>query len=352
MIEYANCQAESLELPIPCDFHVHFRQDEALGRYVRRHAECFGAALVMPNTIPPVSDGKSVEEYRNIILSATLGSPGLHPLMTFKLLPGMGAQTVADCHKAGVVAGKYYPSGATTNSSDGPRSEEEAADAISEMERRGIILSIHGEAPDAPSFERERAFLPTLERIMSRWPRLRIVLEHVSTKSALDFVLGAPDTLVATITAHHLLFTIDDMVGGGLNPHLFCKPIIKSAEDRAALRTAVFNGTPKIFFGSDSAPHARQSKEKAMSPGGVYSSPTAIQALVGLFEAEACLSRLPGFLASFGATFYGFSQSGESIVLKKIPWKVPEEMDGCVPMCAGMTLEWQVLGRRLVNSPR
>jgi dihydroorotase len=306
----------------------------------------------MPNTIPPIVDGRSLTVYKNLIMSAlaTADSPSFRVLMTFKLLPGMTARTVLDCHEAGAVAGKYYPSGATTNSADGPRSEEEVADAITEMERLGMILSIHGETPDAPSFEREKAFLPTLERIMNRWPKLKIVLEHLSTKAALDCVLAAPDTLAATITAHHLLFTIDDMLGEGLNPHLFCKPVIKSIEDRAALRAAVFGGTPKIFFGSDSAPHSRSSKERWRAPGGVYSSPTAIPALVGLFESESCLSRLPGFLSLFGAAFYGIESPQERLFLKKTPWKVQEEIDGSVPMCAGMKLEWQVVGREFNHS--
>jgi dihydroorotase len=202
------------------------------------------------------------------------------------------------------------------------------------------VLCVHGEDPEAPSLGRETAFLPQIEKIMARWPRMRIVLEHLSTAEAAAFVASGPPPLAATLTAHHLLYTIDDMLGGGLNPHLFCKPILKSAADRSALRAAAFSGSPKFFFGSDSAPHPRSRKESASAPGGVYSAPTAVPALAGLFEAEGALAALPAFLSSYGAAFYRLDPPTGNIGLARRDWIVPGEIDGIVPLCAGEKLSW------------
>lgn len=334
--------SEEMILPKPDDFHVHFRQGESLGAYVRSSAQWFGRALVMPNTLPPVVDAGSLDAYRKKITACLPESLDFIPLMSFKLLAGMDAKTVEACAAAGAVAGKYYPAGATTNAADGPSNPGAVSEALSAMESAGVVLSIHGEDPDAPSLEREAAFLPALEKILDRWPRLRIVLEHLSTREAVDFVAKGPERLAATITAHHLLFTIDDMMGAGLNPHLFCKPPIKSAADRRALRNAAFSGSPKFFFGSDSAPHARAAKESARAPGGVYSSPTAIPALVGLFESEGALEALKPFVASSGARFYRLPAPQGRLRLLREPWTVPGEIDGIVPMCAGSELAWRL----------
>jgi dihydroorotase len=265
--------------------------------------------------------------------------------MTFKLLPSMSCATVAECIQSGAIAGKYYPSGATTNAEDGPSSPDAVADALDAMEDRGIVLSIHGEKPDSPVLEREGAFLRTLDDLLGRWPRLKIVLEHLSTAEAVHYVQKGPDRLAATITAHHLLLTLDDLMGGGLNPHLFCKPVLKTAQDREALRLAAFSGSPKFFFGSDSAPHPRSIKEKGFAPGGIYSSPVAVPALVGLFEDHGVLDFLPGFLGGHGGSFYGLKPPVQQLRLVREFWIVPEEVDGSVPLLAGKTLGWKVAGR-------
>jgi dihydroorotase len=334
--------SEELILPRPDDFHVHFRQGDMLRAYVKSSARWFGRALAMPNTLPPITDAVSLKAYRESIAACLPEFSDFLPLMSFKLLAGMDAKTVEECAAAGAVAGKYYPAGSTTNAADGPSDPDEVSEALSAMESAGLVLSIHGEDPDAPSLGREVAFLPTLEKILRRWPRLRVVLEHLSTREAADFVAGGPEGLAATISAHHLLFTIDDMLGGGLNPHLFCKPVIKSAADRRALREAAFSGSPKFFFGSDSAPHGRAAKESAKAPGGIYSSPTAIPALAGLFESEGALGALGPFIGSFGARFYGLPAPRGSLRLLRETWKVPGEIDGAVPMCAGEELSWRL----------
>ena len=331
-----------LKLPMPDDFHVHLRQGEAMNLYTRREARSFGRALVMPNTLPPIANAALLSLYRKQIFAALPENSHFKPLLSFKLLPGMKGDVVTACAKAGAVAGKYYPAGATTNASDGPRAPEEVAEALYAMEKSGLVLCIHGEDPEVPSLDRESAFLGEVEALLTRWPRLRIVLEHLSTAEAVGFVASGPTRLAATLTAHHLLYTIDDLLGSGLNPHLFCKPILKSAADRQALRAAAFSGSLKFFFGSDSAPHPRVQKESASAPGGVYSTPTAIPALAGLFEANGALSVFPEFLATFGATFYGLGRTEDFLTLRKVPWIVPEEIDGVVPMCAGEKLDWSL----------
>ena len=332
--------ADELALPRPDDFHAHFRQGAAMALYVAREAASFGRAVAMPNTLPPVADAAGIAGYRRMLEAAVPRGLEFQPLMTFKLLPGMDAATVRACAAAGAIAGKYYPAGATTNAADGPRNPEDVAEALESMEEAGLVLSIHGEAPDAPAFDREARFLDTVASIMDRWPRLKIVLEHLSSAAAADFVAAGPDRLAGTITAHHLLYTADDFLGGGLNPHLFCKPIIKFADDRDALRKAAFSGSPKFFFGSDTAPHPRAAKESGSAPGGIYSAPTALPALAGLFERSNALPALEGFVAGFGAGFYGLEPPRGTLRLRREAWRVPEEIDGAVPMCAGTILDW------------
>lgn len=334
--------ADELALPRPDDFHAHFRQGAAMALYVAREAASFGRAVAMPNTLPPVADAAGIAGYRRMLEAAVPRGLEFQPLMTFKLLPGMDAATVRACAAAGAIAGKYYPAGATTNAADGPRNPEDVAEALESMEEAGLVLSIHGEAPDAPAFDREARFLDTVASIMDRWPRLKIVLEHLSSAAAADFVAAGPDRLAGTITAHHLLYTADDFLGGGLNPHLFCKPIIKFADDRDALRKAAFSGSPKFFFGSDTAPHPRAAKESGSAPGGIYSAPTALPALAGLFERSNALPALERFVAGFGAGFYGLEPPRGTLRLRREAWRVPEEIDGAVPMCAGTILDWRL----------
>lgn len=347
--------ARILRLPRPDDFHLHLRQGEPLGAYARREALAFGRALVMPNTVPPIASAASVEAYRAAILSAVAPRAFL-PLMSFKLLPGMGAKTVLECAAAGAVAGKYYPAGATTNSADGLANPDQAEEALAAMEEAGLVLCVHGEDPAAPVLEREEAFLRTMEHILARYPKLKVVLEHVSTKAALDFVRAnarnagardgrggaAPARLSATVTTHHLLCTLDDLMGGPLRPALHCKPPLRPAADRDALREAVLSGEPFLFFGSDSAPHPAAAKRGGAAPAGVYSSPVALPALVQLFDEAGRLDALSGFVAGRGAAFYGLPPPPGSVELVEEDWTVPEELDGCLAFLGGTTLHWRL----------
>jgi dihydroorotase len=336
--------SDRIVIATPDDFHAHLRRGPAMGGYARRHALCFGRAIVMPNTVPPVASGAEVVAYRaeiELASRATKTSRGSFvPLMSFKLLPGMSAEAVRGCAAAGAIAGKYYPAGSTTNALDGLRDPAEAEAALSAMEESGIVLCVHAEEPSAPVLEREAAFIPTLERILASHPRLRMVVEHVSSIALLEFLLAAPGRVAGSLTAHHLLFTLDDLLGEGMDPHLYCKPLLKSARDRDALREAVFRGEPKLFFGSDSAPHPRAAKECAKAASGVYSSPAAISALAGLFDSEGRLGGLEPFLSGRGSSFYGLPPPSGLLALERREWTVPAELDGAAPMLAGKTLAW------------
>jgi dihydroorotase len=334
---------DRLEIALPDDFHAHLRRGPAAEAYARRHARSFGRALLMPNTVPPIASGIEVAAYRDEMNRATRGE--LAPLMTFKLLPGMTAETARECAAAGAVAGKYYPRGATTNAGDGLADPSEAPAALAAMEAVGLVLSIHAEEPGAPILDREEAFIPVLERILARYPRLKVVVEHISSAALLEFVLSCPERVAGGITAHHLLFTLDDLIGEGMDPHLYCKPVLKTARDRDALREAVFKGEPRIFFGSDSAPHPRSAKEGARAASGVYSSPCAVEALAGLFEEASALPALEPFLSRRGADFYGLPPGSGTLILERRERTVPAEVDGAVPMLAGKTLRWTMARR-------
>lgn len=278
-----------------------------MGAYALRHAASFGRALVMPNTKPPVCSAVEIRAYRREILAATAGRSGgtFEPLLTFKLIAGMSRAAVLACAEAGAVAGKYYPAGATTNSEDGIADPESVDDALDAMEESSLVLCIHCESPGAPALDRESAFLPAIEVILGRHPRIRLVIEHISTVESLDFLKRSPDRVAATVTAHHLLCTLEDVIGGDLDPHLFCRPVLKTARHVDALRDAVLRGEERLFFGSDSAPHARQAKEGRRAAAGIYASPSAIPALADFFDRENRISAFEPFVARRGAAFYG-----------------------------------------------
>lgn len=326
-----------LILRAPDDFHVHLRSMPELARYARRTSALFDRALPMPNTLPPLVDGASVAAYAAAVRSA---APVLALVLSFKLLPGMDSTAVRACAAAGARVGKYYPAGVTTNSADGIREPGELREALSAMEELDLVLSIHGEDPTAPVLDREISFLPTVEGLLAGYPRLRVVLEHLSTREAADFVLAGPDRLGATVTAHHLSFTTDDLAGQAFDPHLFCRPVLQGKPHRAALRRAVLD-CGRIFFGSDSAPHPRTRKESGRIPAGAYSAPAALSLLASAFEEEGALDRLEDFVSSRGAAFYGLPRNQGRVRLIREPWRVPDELDGVVPAAAGKILAWK-----------
>jgi dihydroorotase len=331
----------------PDDFHIHLRQGEALPRYARDAARAFARAMVMPNTLPPIASAEAVAEYRKSIIGATEGLD-FEPLMTFKLLPSIDAAEVARMREAGVIAGKLYPRGATTNAEDGVERLDDLFPLLEAMEEAGVVLSIHGEDPGAFSLDREYAFLPAVERVLKRFERLKVVLEHVSDARTVAFVESGPDRLAATITVHHLYLSLDDVIGGFIQPHHFCKPVAKRPEDRSGLRRAALSGNPRFFLGTDSAPHPMSAKECAEGCAGVYTAPVAMPLLTELFESEGgsdWVALLEAFTSRFGAGFYGLSLNAGEVELIKESWEVPDRYGEVVPFRAGQELRWQVRRR-------
>lgn len=332
---------KKLELPLPDDFHVHLRQGALLENYAKTVAKEFGRILVMPNTVPPIASAAQIQDYRSQIQTA---APGLDLLLTFKLNAKFTPEDLKQMKEAGAVAGKYYPAGVTTNSEDGVSDFDSILPVVSEMEKLGLVLCIHGEEPTAFCLDREKEFIRRVEYLAEHFPKLRIVFEHLSTKASVEAVLRLPQNVAATITVHHLLHTLDDIIGGSLQPHHFCKPTPKRPEDREALRQAAFSGNPKFFFGSDSAPHAKCKKECCCGAAGVYTAPVAVPALIQIFEDAGELDKLSNFIGGFGADFYQIPRPTKKVVYVEDPWTVPENVDGAVPLFAGKSLKWKKIG--------
>lgn len=331
---------DRLVLRAPDDFHAHLRQGPLLGICAARHAERFARAVPMPNTLPPVIDPRSLASYLDEIRRA---APGLVTVPAFKLRSGMTRTEIEALAAAGARIGKYYPAGATTNAEDGIRSPEAIEEALSVMSELGLVLSVHAEDPSAPALEREAAFLPVLSRIVREHPRLRVSVEHLSTAAGVRWVEDAPDTVAATITAHHLAFTLDDPSGCALDPAYRCKPMLKTAEDRAALRRAAARGGAKFFFGSDSAPHPPDAK--AAGAAGAWTAPVALELLAEVFEGIGELDKLEAFLSERGAAFHGLPRNPGTVLLERAPWTVPPAIDGMRPVAWGQTLAWRFVGR-------
>jgi dihydroorotase len=327
----------SIVIRTPDDMHLHLRQGTALADYAKRTSSSFGRAVVMPNLVPPISTPELLESYRNEIQKL---APGLEPLMTFKLLPGMSPEMVTALKGAGSVAGKYYPEGVTTNSEDGIRNTDELYPILEVMEDSGLVLCIHGEEPGAPVLDRESAFLPQFEEMAVRFPRLRMVFEHVSTAEGVSVVEKLPANISATVTVHHLLFTLEDLMATGLDPHLYCKPVVKTEVDRREIQRVVLEQNRKFFFGSDSAPHPVAAKTTAPAAAGVYSAPVAMPLLIDFFDTNNALDKLEDFTSLFGPEFYRLPLNREESTWVNIPWQVPGIVDGVVPLCAGKQLLW------------
>lgn len=316
----------------------------------------FARALVMPNLGRPVATGSAASLYRGVI---RMFAPGFEPLMTIKLLDSTTPEVIGSAKAAGVVAAKLYPRGVTTNSDDGVSDPLALGPVYEAMQEGGMVLCLHGETPGVFCMDREAAFLDTLGELVVRYPKLKIVLEHVTTSQAVSFVLLAPETVAATITVHHLVLTLDDVVGDKIQVHHFCKPIAKTPKDRTILRRAATRGSPKFFLGTDSAPHLIRDKHCASGCAGVFSAPVALPILAQVFEEEGCLDALEAFTSVHGANFYGLPLNEGTIELVREPWTVPSSyrvsrvedlhQDPAVtdnrvrPLYAGRELPWKVV---------
>ena len=337
----------TVELTMPDDMHLHLRQDEVLCAVLPHTTQQFGRALIMPNTMPAILTATDVDQYRREILAAST-DPNFEPLMTIQILESTTRAIVREAHAHGAVAGKIYPDGVTTNSEGGVNEFSELWPVFAEMEELGMVLCLHGEVPGRVfCLDREAQFLPILGQVAETFPDLKIVLEHLTTAEAVRTVKSLPGNVAGTITVHHLFLTLDDVVGGLVQPHHFCKPIAKRPDDREALIEAALSGDPKFFLGTDSAPHSVDAKECAGGCAGVFSAPVALPLLVSLLEKHSSLDRLDGFASTFGCMFYGLPPNKRTIVLRRQQWEVPQSIKvkggiQIVPFMSGETMSWQV----------
>jgi dihydroorotase len=335
----------------PDDWHLHLRDGAALRAVLPATAEAFGRAIVMPNLKPPVTTVAAAAAYRQRIREALPAGSPFEPLMTLYLTDETSAQEIARAKASGFVhAVKYYPAGATTNSQAGVTALAKTRGALAAMEREGVVLAIHGEVTDSDVdvFDRERVFVEReLDSIVRDFPGLRIVLEHVTTREGVEFVAAAPNSVAATITPQHLLYSRNALFAGGLHPHLYCLPVLKRETHRRALVTAATSGNPKFFLGTDSAPHARASKETACGCAGCYSAPVALALDAEAIEDAGALDRHEGFASLHGAAFYGLAPNAGSITLVRETSRVPDTLpfgdETIVPLRAGTDLRWRLL---------
>jgi dihydroorotase len=331
----------------PDDFHLHIRQGELLPSYLADSAAAFGRALIMPNTVPPVNSAERLRQYAREIENALPDGEGFTPLYTFKIAASIDEAEFSRILDFGVSAGKYYPRGATTNAEDGVGDHRSIFPLLKLMEQADVVLCIHGEDPDAFVLDREKAFLPVLRDIREHFPDLRIVLEHISTAAGIEAVRELGDRTAGTITVHHLMRNLDHLLGGFLNPHLFCKPVLKRPEDQEALVAAAFGGESRFFLGTDSAPHQRGQKECDCGCAGTYTAPVAIPALYQFYRELPSIrgddvEEFQAFTAERGADFYRLPRNESEISLERRSWSVPSEYHGVVPFLAGQTLEWSI----------
>ncbi|WP_342609999.1 dihydroorotase [Vibrio tritonius] len=339
----------TLTITRPDDWHVHLRDGEVLGDTVRDISRYNGRALIMPNTVPPVTTTELAQEYRDRIMAH---KPAAHfqPLMTLYLTDNTSPEEIRKAKASGIiVACKLYPAGATTNSDSGVTSAEKIYPVLQAMQEEGILLLVHGEVTtnEIDIFDREKIFLETvLAPIVRDFPNLKVVLEHITTAEAVNFVKQANDNVAATITAHHLLYNRNHMLVGGIRPHFYCLPILKRATHQHALVAAATSGNKKFFAGTDSAPHAKGRKESACGCAGSYTAHAALELYAEVFDKEGKLDKLEAFMSHNGPDFYGQPRNQDTVTLTKAAWGVPATMpfgsDIVVPIRGGEKIEWTV----------
>ena len=339
---------ERITLVRPDDWHVHLRDGDVLARTVGDCARTFRRAIVMPNLTPPVVTTADAAAYRERI--ARHAPAGFEPLMTLYLTDHTSAEEIRRARASGFVhAVKLYPAGATTNSDSGVTDLALAEPALAALEACGMPLLVHGEvtAPEVDVFDREAVFIErVLAPLVARFPGLKVVLEHITTAEAADFVREGGDNLAATITAHHLLLNRNALFQGGLRPHAYCLPVVKRERHRQALVAAAVSGHPRFFLGTDSAPHARADKESACGCAGLYTAPHALALYAEVFEDAGALDRLEGFASRHGPAFYGLPVNEERITLVREAEPVPESLAfgtaTVVPHRAGGETRWRI----------
>lgn len=339
-----------LRLTRPDDWHVHLRDGAALAAVLPFTTAQFARAIVMPNLKPPVTSTALAGAYRERILGALPAGADFTPLMTLYLTDRTSVTEIVAAKASGFIHGmKLYPAGATTYAEAGVTDIARLDGVLAQMADSGLVLQVHGEVTDpaVDVFDREARFIEdVLVPLAQRHPRLRIVFEHITTRHAVEFVLGARAGIAATVTPQHLLLNRNALFAGGIRPHLYCLPVLKGERHRAALIQAVASGTARLFLGTDSAPHARRTKESACGCAGIFSAHAALELYAQAFEAAGALDKLEAFAAFHGADFYGLARNRQSVTLLKEPWEVPAHYafgdDVLVPLYAGERLAWRL----------
>ncbi len=341
---------DRLTIARPDDWHLHLRDGPAMASVLADSARRFARAIVMPNLQPPVTTTQQALHYRERILGALPEGADFEPLMTLYLTDDTSPEEIGRAKLSGRVHGiKLYPAGATTHSAAGVTRISRCFAVLEKMERLGLPLLIHGEVTDpaVDVFDREKAFIdevlgPTVERFSG----LKIVLEHITTRDAVQYVEVTGPNVGATITAHHLLLNRNALFLGGIRPHHYCLPVLKREEHREALVEAATSGNPKFFLGTDSAPHSRAAKEAACGCAGVYTAHAAIELYASAFEEAGALDKLEGFASHHGADFYGLPRNRGSLTLVREEWTVPKTLrfgkEELVPLRAGETIAWKL----------
>jgi len=328
-------------LDTPLDMHLHLRDGEMLHNIADASARTFSGAIIMPNLVPPVSSKEEVIAYRARIMEA-IEDERFAPYMTLFFKPSYDKAFLESVQEE-ITAIKLYPAGITTNSEGGVSGfdVEELRPALEAMSDLSIPLCVHGET-NGFVMDREAEFVSIYEKLAEAFPKLKIIMEHITTKESVA-ALERFENLYATITVHHLIITLDDVAGGMLQPHLFCKPIAKRPEDREALLKVALEAHPKVIFGSDSAPHPREAKESCGCAAGVFTAPIALQLLTQLFEThDAPLENLQTFVSDNAKRIYGVTPPSKQVVLEKEPFRVPADYNGVVPMYANETIEYTI----------
>ncbi|WP_416652099.1 dihydroorotase [Candidatus Pseudothioglobus sp. Uisw_086] len=342
---------EKVILTKPDDWHLHLRDGEAMKSVVRMSAFQMGRAVIMPNLSPPITNTKQAIKYHNEIVRALPKESRFRPLMVLYLTDKTTKNEIIEASEAQEVhAVKLYPAGATTNSDSGVTNLSSTYPALEQMQKEGVPLLIHGEVTDndIDVFDREKVFIDrTLTKLVQEFPSLKIVLEHITTKDAVDFVSECEKNIAATITPHHLLANRNHMLVGGIKPHYYCLPVLKrKSPHQEALIAAATSGSPKFFLGTDSAPHEKHQKESSCGCAGVFSAHAAVELYAEAFDGAGKIEKLEGFASFFGADFYGLPRNQEKITLEKTTWRIPESYNfsgsHVVPFFAGEELSWRL----------
>jgi len=339
----------TLTLTRPDDWHIHLRDGDQLPDTVRDVSRYMGRAIIMPNLVPPATCTDTALAYRERIMAAK-PQHNFEPLMVLYLTDKTTPDEIRKAKATGkIVAAKLYPAGATTNSDSGVTSIKNIYPVLEAMQEVGMLLLIHGEVTDSAIdiFDRERVFIETiLADVVADFSELKIVLEHITTKDAVDFVKNAPANVAATITAHHLLYNRNHMLAGGIRPHYYCLPILKRNTHQQALIEAATSGSSKFFLGTDSAPHYKDKKEAACGCAGAYTAHAALELYAEAFDDAGALDKLEGFASHFGADFYELPRNTDTVTLVREPWQVPANYSlgdsHVVPIKAEDTIDWQV----------